>query len=94
MGPRQPDHLQPYERRHPVVVALAPEGQSTEILSDLEHHLERLTLDIPETDIDDIPLRLQRYVIGVPGPFRRFLCRWPGQWSLIVIIISDKMIVS
>jgi hypothetical protein len=75
VGPRRPAALQPYERRHPAAAAPAPQDQSAEILTDLEHHLERLTLDIPETDIDDIPLRLQRYVIGVPGPFRRFLCR-------------------
>ena len=75
VGPHRPAHLQPYERRQPVAPAPAPAGQSAEILTDLEHQLERLTLDIPETSIDDIPLRLQRYVIGVPGPFRRFLCR-------------------
>ena len=75
VGPQRPAHLQPYERRQPVAAAPAPAGQSTEILTDLEHHLERLTLDIPETSIDEIPLRLQRYVIGVPGHFRRFLCR-------------------
>ena len=77
MGPQRPAHLQPYDIKQPAAVAPAPApaGQSTEILTDLEHHLERLTLDIPETSIDEIPLRLQRYVIGVPGPFRRFLCR-------------------
>ena len=75
MGPQRPAHLQPYERRQPVAAAPAPAGQSVEILTDLEHHLEHLNLDIPETSIDDIPLRLQRYVIGVPGPFRRFLYR-------------------
>ena len=74
MGPWRPAHLQPYERRQPVAAAPAPAGKSADILTDLEHHLERLTLDFPETSIDDIPLRLQRYVIGVPGPFRRFLC--------------------
>ena len=75
MGPRRPAHLQPYERKQPVAAAPAPAGQSAEILTDLEHHLERLTLDILETDIDEIPLKFQRYVIGVLGPFRRFLCR-------------------
>ena len=75
VGPHRPAHLQPYERRQPVAPAPAQAGQSAEILTDLEHHLEHLTLDIPEMSIDDIPLRLQRYVIGVPGPFRRFLCR-------------------
>ena len=81
VGPQRPAHLQPYGRRQPVAAAPALVGQSTEVLSDLEHHLERLTLDIPETDIDDIPLRLQRYVIGVPGPFRRFLCR--VAWAVV-----------
>ena len=75
MGPGRLAHLQPYERRQLATTTQAPTSQLGEILLDLEHHLECLTLDIPETDIDDIPLRLQRYVIGVPGPFRRFLCR-------------------
>ena len=75
VSPRRPAHLQPYERKQPVAAAPAPTGQSAEILTNLEHHLEHLTLDILETNIDDIPLRLQRYVIGVPGNFRRFLCR-------------------
>lgn len=75
MGPRRPATLEPYERRHPTVVVPAPWDESTETLTELENHLECLTTDIPETSIDDIPLRLQCYVIGVPGPFRRFLCR-------------------
>lgn len=74
MGTQCPTTLQPYKRRQPVAVAPTPQDQSAEILTDLEHHLECLTLDILETDIDDIPLRLQRYVIGVLGPFSRFLC--------------------
>ena len=48
---------------------------AAETLAELEQDLERLTADIPETTIDDIPIRLQRYVVTVPGPFRRFLCR-------------------
>jgi hypothetical protein len=75
VGPRRPATLRPYERRHPAAAVPAPQDESTETLAELENHLERLTADIPETSIDDIPLRLQRYVIGVPGPFRRFLCR-------------------
>ena len=75
MGPRRPAALQPYDRRQPATAAPAPQDQSAETLAELESHLERLTADIPETSIDDIPLRLQRYVIGVPGPFRSFLCR-------------------
>ena len=75
VGPRRPANLQPYERKATAAVVPAPQDQSTQILNDLEDHLEHLSRDIPETDIDDIPLRLQRYVIGVPVPFRRFLLR-------------------
>ena len=75
MGPQRPTALFPYGRRQPFVPAPAPQDESAEVLAELEGHLERLTGDIPETTIDDIPRRLQRYVIGVPGPFRRFLCK-------------------
>jgi len=75
VGPRRLAALRPYERRHPAVAVPPPWDESTETLAKLENHLESLTTDIRETSIDDIPLRLQRYVIGVPGPFRRFLCR-------------------
>ena len=74
VGPRQLAALRPYERKQPAAPAPAPQDESTETLDELESHLEHLTGDIPETSIDDIPHRLQRYVIGVPGPFRRFLC--------------------
>ena len=75
VGPQRPAALRPFERRQPVAPAPAPQDESAEVLAELEGHLERLTGDIPETTIDDIPRRLQRYVIGVPGPFRRFLCK-------------------
>ena len=75
MGPQRPAALWPFERKQPVAPAPAPQDESTETLAKLESHLERLTGDMPETSIDDIPRRLQRYVIGVPGPFRRFLCK-------------------
>ena len=68
-------HSPAYERRHPATAVPAPRDESTETLAELENHLERLTVDIPETSIDDIPLRLQNYVIGVPGPFKGFPCR-------------------
>lgn len=35
-----------------------PQDQAAEILTDMEHNLERLTIDIPETGTDDIPLHL------------------------------------
>ena len=75
MGPQRPAALQPYERKQPVAATPAPQDESAEVLAELESHLECLTGDIPETTIDDIPRRLRRYVIGVPGPFRRFLCK-------------------
>ena len=58
MGPQRPAALRPYERKKPVVAVLAPQDESIEVLAELEGHLERLTGDIPETTIDDIPLRL------------------------------------
>ena len=75
VGPHRPAALRTYERKQPIAPAPAPQDESAEVLAELEGHLERLTGDIPETTIDDIPRRLQCYVIGVPGPFRRFLCK-------------------
>ena len=75
MGPQRPAALRPYERKQQFAPAPVPQDESAETLAELESHLERLIGDIPETSIDDIPRRLQRYVIGVPGPFRRFLCK-------------------
>ena len=75
MAPQRPAALRPFERRQPVAPAPAPQDESAEVLAELEGHLECLIGDIPETTIDDIPRRLQRYVIGVPRHFRRFLCK-------------------
>ena len=75
MGPQRPVALRPFKRKQPVAPAPAPQDDSAETLAELESHLERFAGDIPETSIDDLPHRLQRYVIGVPGPFRRFLCK-------------------
>ena len=77
MGPTRPTILRPFDRRQSDATTIAPppQDQIANIVTNLEHHLERLTIDIPEATIDDIPFRLQRYVIGVPGPFRRFLTR-------------------
>ena len=55
MGPQRLAALQPYERKQPVAPAPAPQDESAETLAELESHLERLTGDIPETSIDDIP---------------------------------------
>ena len=39
--------------------------QGDDIIGELEDNLERLTLDIPDADIDDLPTRYQRSTAGV-----------------------------
>lgn len=56
-----------------VVVVANPEIH--DILTELEHILERLTANMRETGVDDIPCAYQRHVVGVPGPLRCLLCR-------------------
>ena len=46
-----------------------------DITEELEENLERLTLDIPNANIDDLPMRYQRSTVGVPGRFSRLLRR-------------------
>ena len=41
--------------------------QGDDIIGELEENLERLTLDILDASIDDLPLRYQRPTVGVPG---------------------------
>ena len=73
VGPQHPANLRHFERRHPVAPVPAPQDAAADVLAKLEHDLECLTVDIPETTMDEIPIRLQRFVVAVPGPFRRFL---------------------
>lgn len=76
VGPRRPANLRAFERRYPAAQPPpAPQDAAAEMLIELEHDLERLTADIPETTLDDIPIRLQRHVVAVPGQIRRFLCK-------------------
>ena len=49
--------------------------QGDDVTEELEENLERLTLDIPDASIDDLPLRYQRPTARVLGHFRRLLCR-------------------
>ena len=49
--------------------------QGDDITGELEENLERLTLDIPDADIYDLPTRYQRSMVGVPGRFSRLLRR-------------------
>ena len=47
--------------------------QGDDITGELEENLERLTLDIPNADIDDLLTRYQRSMAGVPSRFSRLL---------------------
>ena len=49
--------------------------QGDDVTRELEENLERLTLDIPDASIDDLPLRYQRPTMGVLGRFSRLLRR-------------------
>ena len=49
--------------------------QGDDVTEELEENLERLTLDIPDASIDDLPLRYERPTARVPGRFSRLLCR-------------------
>ena len=49
--------------------------QGDDIIGVLEENLERLTLEIPDANIDDLPTRYQRSMVGVPGRFSRLLRR-------------------
>ena len=44
-------------------------------MGEMEENLERLTLEIPNSSIDDLPMRYQRHTTGVPGRFSRLLHR-------------------
>ena len=46
-----------------------------DITGELEENLERLTLDIPDADIDELLMRYQRSAVGVLGRFSRLLRR-------------------
>ena len=45
--------------------------QGDDITEELEENLERLTLDIPDAAIDDLPMRYQRPTVGVLSRFSR-----------------------
>ena len=49
--------------------------QGDDVTWELEENLERLTLDIPNASIDDLPLRYQRPTMRVLGRFSRLLHR-------------------
>ena len=61
----------PLDRR--VRACFVPQGD--DVIGESEENLERLTLDILDASIDDLPLRYQRPIVGVPGRFSRLLRR-------------------
>ena len=71
VGAVRPGGASPLDRR--ARACFVPQGD--DITGELEENLERLTLDIPDVDIDDLPTRYQRSTTGVPGRFSRLLRR-------------------
>ena len=71
VGVARPRGASPLDRR--VEARFVPQGD--DITGELEENLERLTLDIPDADIDDLPTRYQRSTVAVPGQFNRLLRR-------------------
>ena len=71
VGAARPGGASPLDRR--AGAHFVPYGD--DITGEMEENLERLTLDIPDADIDDLPTRYQRSMAGVPGRFSRLLRR-------------------
>ena len=71
VGAASPGGASPLNRR--VGARFMPQGD--DITEELEENLERLTLDIPDADIDDLLTRYQRSKAGVRRRFSRLLCR-------------------
>ena len=71
VGAARPGGASPLDRR--VGAHFVPQGD--DVTWKLEENLERLTLDIPDASIDDLPLRYQRPTARVPGHFSRLLRR-------------------
>ena len=63
VGAARPGGASPLDRR--ARARFVPRGD--DITGELEENLERLTLDNPDADIDDLPMRYQRSTVGVPG---------------------------
>ena len=71
VGAVSPGGASPLDKR--AGARFVPQGD--DITMELEENLERLTLDILDADIDDLPTRYQRSTVGVPGRFSRLLRR-------------------
>ena len=71
VGAARPGGASPLDRRDGA--RFMPQGD--DIIGEVEDNLERLTLDIPDVGIDDLPTRYQRSTVGVPGRFNKLLRR-------------------
>ena len=71
VGAARPGGASPFDRS--ARARFMPQGD--DITEELEDNLERLTLDILDADIDDLPTRYQRSMVGVLGRFSRLLRR-------------------
>lgn len=57
-------------REEQPIAAAPPLNDAAKALTKFEHKLERFTINILETGMNDLPLRYHKHVTGVPGPFR------------------------
>lgn len=74
MGPVRPAAMQQFDScDEQPTTPIAQNLEAVEALTKIEHNLERLTLDIPDIGIDDLPLRYQRHTLGVSGLISRLL---------------------
>ena len=71
VGAARPRGASPLDRR--ARARFVPQGD--DITGELEENLKKLTLDILDADIDDLPMRYQGSTVGVPGRFSRLLHR-------------------
>ena len=71
VGAAQPRGSSPLDRRAGARFV----QQGDDPMGELKENLERLTLDIPNASIDDLPMRYQRHTTGVLGRFSRLLRR-------------------
>ena len=69
VGAARPGEASPLDKQ--AGARFVPQGD--DITGEMEENLERLTLDIPDADIDDLPTRYQISTAGVPGRFSRLL---------------------
>lgn len=70
IGPIQPmeglrDVAGPAQR--PIGRAILRDLDLVETLAELQKHIEGLTLGIPDIQIEELPMQLQRHTISVPG---------------------------